>query len=64
MHKLISVGNCEKKEVSQLNNDLFLAAKDIMEKGTENSKRCHHIGWASVGDYIDWLEINYYIKPK
>ena len=64
MSKLISVGNYEKKEVSPLNNDLFLAAKDIMEKGTEDSKRCHHIGWASVGDYIDWLEINYDIKPK
>ncbi len=62
--KLVSVGCFERKEVSQLNNDLFLVAKDIMKKGTEGSKRGSSIGWASVGDYIDWLEQNYDIKPK
>jgi hypothetical protein len=64
MKKLISVGNYEKKEVSQLNNDLFLAAKDILQKGTDDTKHGLGIGWSSVGDYIDWLEINYDIKPK
>jgi hypothetical protein len=63
-NKLVGVGCFERKEVSQLNNDLFLAAKDIMKKGTEGSKRGSSIGWGSVGDYIDWLEQNYDIKPK
>ncbi len=56
MNKLISVGNYEKKEVSQLNNDLFLAAKEKMENSTDGSKRSPRIGRGSVGDYIDWLE--------
>jgi hypothetical protein len=64
MEKLISIGKYEKKEVSQLNNDLFLAAKDIMEEGTSTGNRKWHIGWAAVGDYIDWLEENYDIKKK
>lgn len=59
---MIDVGNFEKKRVSTLNNELFLAAKKIMEEGTEAPLRCRHIGWASVGDYIDWLEENYEIK--
>jgi hypothetical protein len=60
----MKVGTHEKKEVSQLNNDLFLAAKTIMQREYKNSKRSPRFGWGSVGDYIDWLEMNYDIKLK
>ena len=60
----MNVGTFEKKEVSELNNELFNAAKKVMQEGSDKDQRCWHIGWAGVGDYIDWLEKNYEIKKK
>ena len=64
--KKMKVGNTEKREVSELNNELFNAAKSIMEDNGNGPyrARCPHIGWAVVGDFIDWLEENYEIKKK
>lgn len=66
----MNVGTHEKKEVSELNNELFNAAKRVIEGGCgENEKgkaknRCWHIGWGGVGDFIDYLEQNYEIAKK
>ena len=56
----MNVGDNEPREVTQVNNELFLAAKEIIEEGQHLS----HIGWSGVGDFIDWLELNYDIKKK
>jgi hypothetical protein len=58
------VGDIDKREVSELNNELFLSAKKLMEESTGNGVRPPHVGWAEVGDFIDWLEKNYEIKKK
>ena len=60
----MKVGDNESKEVSELNNELFLAAKDLMEENTDEGNRLYHIGWGELGDFIDWLEENYYIEKK
>jgi hypothetical protein len=58
---MMDVGNMEKRNVSELNNELFIAAKKIMKESTQY---CWHIGWSSLGDYIDWLEANYEIVKR
>jgi len=60
MLKTIKVGNNEKKEVSELNNQLFKNARDILE----DNMHLNHIGWSGVGNFIDWLESNYTITSK
>ena len=57
---VVKVGNFEKKEVSKLNNTIYLKAKDILEERQELS----HIGWSGVGHFIDWLEENYNLTEK
>lgn len=59
----IEVGFKDKKLVSKLNRDLYLAAEEVME-GHDKKGHCWHIGWADVGAFIDWLEDNYDIKKK
>lgn len=56
----VKVGNYEKKEVSKLNNELYLKAHEILEK----EEHLSHIGWSGVGKFIDWLEANYAITKK
>jgi len=51
---------CSKREVTELNHELYNNAMRVMEDGC----RLSHIGWVGVGDFIDWLELNYYIKKK
>lgn len=51
----ITVGTYERKEVTKLNNKLFIAAKDILD----DRQHLSHIGWSGVGYFIDWLEENY-----
>lgn len=58
----MQVGKNHKREVSELNHELFLAAKEIM--GSIADRGCWHIGWKDVGDFIDYLEENYEIKKK
>ena len=53
-------GNKTVKEVTELNNELFLVAKEVMEEHTYSN----HIGWYSVGEFIDYLEENYTITKK
>ncbi len=48
---------CSKREVSELNNELYKNAVTVMENGC-------HIEWSGVGDFIDWLELNYEIKKR
>ena len=59
----MKVGKNEPKEVSNLNNRLYLKAVEILE-GPPNRKLGWHIGWMEVGNFIDWLEQNYNITPK
>ena len=59
---MIDVGNYEKKRVSNLNNELFKAAKELMEANIHTDHGVWHIGWRGVGELIDWLEENYEIK--
>jgi hypothetical protein len=54
------VGTHEKKEVSDLNNTLYLKAEEILE----DNLQLHHIGWSGVGKFIDYLEANYNITKK
>jgi hypothetical protein len=61
---MMNVGNMEKRNVSELNNELFIAGKKIMEESTKKPQACWHIGWSSLGDYIDWLEANYEIVKR
>ncbi len=58
--QLIQVGNMEKKKVTPLNRELYLAAERLLEA------ECyiHRIGWVGVGAFIDWLEENYDIVKK
>ncbi len=57
---MVQVGTNEKKEVTELNNSLYLNAERILEENEHQS----HIGWSGVGAFIDWLEANYTITPK
>ncbi len=57
--KKLKVGDCEEKEVSELNNELYKKAKYIL-----GNDRHQHIGWSGVGQFIDWLESEYEIKKK
>jgi len=57
------VGFREHRIVSDLNHELFEAAREIME-AAELRGGVRHIGWAGVGDFIDWMEKNYYITEK
>lgn len=52
----VTVGTREKKEVSELNHELFQEARDTLAG--------YKIGWRVVGEFIDWLEKNYDIKKK
>ena len=56
----MKVGDEDKREVSEFNNELFTNARRILEAGCNLS----HIGWAGVGDFVDWLEANYEMKKK
>ncbi len=62
----MKVGKLDKREVSELNHELFNQAKVIMENEHDNARTptCDHMGWMQVGDFIDWLEANYNIKEK
>jgi len=61
---MVEVGEYEKKTVTDLNNELFLKAKELMQEGTDKPNRLGHIGWGEVGDFIDWLEDNYKIEKR
>ena len=56
----VKVGINEKKVVTELNNELYLNAAEILE----NNEHKSHIGWHGVGLFIDWLEANYDIRKK
>ena len=56
----MQVGETEKREVTELNHELYTNAVSVMEAGCNLS----HIGWAGVGDFIDWLEANYEITKR
>lgn len=60
METKIEVGGNEKKSVSSLNRELYLAAKEVLEEATISA----HIGWHSVSAFIDYLEQNYDIAKK
>jgi hypothetical protein len=62
--RTVDVGTHEKKKVSELNNELYLAAKNLMLEKTDKGIRLWHIGWGEVGDFVDWLEQNYEINKK
>ena len=57
---MIEVGNYEKRMVTELNQEIFHKAKNIMEEGCNLS----HIGWTGLGDLVDWLEENYTLEKK
>lgn len=59
----MQVGKKEKKEVSELNHEIYTKARDILGDD-ENMPFFSHIGWIGVGVFIDWLEANYEIKKK
>jgi len=61
MSELIKVGNDMPREVSPLNHELYTNAARILEEGVSGG---WHIGWAGVGDLIDWIEANYTITKK
>lgn len=58
--QIVKVGDYEKKEVTRLNNMLYLKAKSILE----DRRHLSHIGWSGVGCFIDWLEENYDLVEK
>jgi len=56
----VKVGKHEKKEVTELNNEIYLVAKEMLSEIHHHQ----HMGWSGVGAFIDWLEENYSIKLK
>ena len=56
-NRTIKVGKYEPRVVSELNHELFEAAK-CWEPYSK------HIGWSDIGNFIDYLEENYDIKIK
>lgn len=60
MKEMKVIGTYEKKEVSQLNNDLYSEGLNIMY----SNQHYRHIGLSGFGKFIDWLEENYDIEPK
>lgn len=57
----IKVGKYDKKEVSELNNELYKKAEEILQDETGSG---WHIGWIGVGCFVDWIENNYEITKK
>lgn len=54
-----------KKEVSELNHELFSKGREIIKRSADNDPTsCWHIGWHDFGKFIDYLEQNYEIKRK
>jgi hypothetical protein len=51
---LIKVGECEKKAVTRLNNQLYLKAKEIMT--ANENMGVGHIGLQGISAFVDWLE--------
>jgi len=61
---VMKVGNKVPKEVTKLNNALFLKAKDVMEEASGEFSGSWHYGNQGISAFIDWLENNYEIKLK
>ena len=52
----------EVREVSKLNNTLFLKLMEMAEEDSPSG--CWHLGRWHVGQFITWLEENYNIEEK
>ena len=50
------------KEVSALNNTIYLKARELMAADTNMGQ--NHIGWMGLSAVVDWLERTYTIKVK
>lgn len=61
---LVVVGSSEKREVSELNAELFAKGRDLIENNVGKRNYCHHMGWAEFGDFIDFLLENYDVKKR
>ncbi len=59
---MIEVGETSKRQVTELNHELYNQAVRVME--AEGCKHYYHIGWQDVGNFIDWLEENYTLEKK
>jgi len=58
----MKVGDDNQKEVTILNNYLYLKAREILED--DENMGMNHIGWQGVSAFIDWIETNYILIRK
>lgn len=69
---MITVGTVKKKQVSELNNELFKHAVAIFDNEHDyvngpdkwDEYSVYHWGLVEMGKFIDWLEIHYTITEK
>ena len=57
---MVKVGNHEKKEVTEVNNAIYLGMLSTINAG----QHTNHMGLNGLSNAVDWLEENYILIKK